>query len=44
MAGQGTMMLELLDALPDLDAVVVPVGGGGMLRYKERYTYMYACV
>ena len=31
MAGQGTMGLEILDQLPDLDAVVVPVGGGGLL-------------
>ncbi|WP_341473988.1 threonine ammonia-lyase [Desulfofundulus thermobenzoicus] len=30
-AGQGTVGLELLDELPDLDAVVVPVGGGGLL-------------
>lgn len=30
-AGQGTAALELLDDVPDLDAVVVPVGGGGML-------------
>ncbi|MGH7542825.1 MAG: pyridoxal-phosphate dependent enzyme [Gemmatimonadota bacterium] len=31
MAGQGTAALELLDDVPDLDAVVVPVGGGGLL-------------
>jgi threonine dehydratase len=30
-AGQGTGLLELLEDAPDLDAVVVPVGGGGML-------------
>jgi len=30
-AGQGTIGLELLEDLPDLDAVVVPVGGGGLL-------------
>jgi len=29
-AGQGTAMLELLHACPDLEAVVVPVGGGGL--------------
>ena len=29
-AGQGTCMLELLEDAPDLDAVVVPVGGGGL--------------
>ena len=30
-AGQGTGALELLAEVPDLDAVVTPVGGGGML-------------
>ncbi len=30
-AGQGTIGLELLDQLPDIEAVVVPVGGGGLL-------------
>jgi threonine dehydratase len=30
-AGQGTLGLELLEQLPELDAVVVPVGGGGLL-------------
>jgi threonine dehydratase len=30
-AGQGTVALELLEEVPDLDAVVVPVGGGGLL-------------
>lgn len=30
-AGQGTIGLELLDQLPDLDAVVVPIGGGGLI-------------
>jgi threonine dehydratase len=31
MAGQGTMGLEILEQCPDLEAVVVPVGGGGLL-------------
>jgi len=31
MAGQGTMALEILDQTPDVDAIVVPVGGGGLL-------------
>lgn len=31
MAGQGTAMVELLEQIRDLDAVVVPVGGGGLL-------------
>jgi threonine dehydratase len=30
-AGQGTMGLEIIEQVPDLDAVVVPVGGGGLL-------------
>lgn len=30
-AGQGTAALELLEDVPDLEAVVVPVGGGGLL-------------
>lgn len=30
-AGQGTVALELLEQVPDLDTVVVPVGGGGLL-------------
>jgi threonine dehydratase len=30
-AGQGTIGLELLDQLPDVQAVVVPVGGGGLI-------------
>jgi threonine dehydratase len=30
-AGQGTVALELLDAAPDVDVLVVPVGGGGLL-------------
>jgi threonine dehydratase len=31
MAGQGTVGLELLDEVPDLDAIVVPIGGGGLI-------------
>jgi threonine dehydratase len=30
-AGQGTLGLELLEQLPDLEAVVVPIGGGGLI-------------
>lgn len=30
-AGQGTVGLEILDDLPQLEAVVVPVGGGGLI-------------
>ena len=31
MAGQGTIMLEMLEEEPDLDAVIIPVGGGGLI-------------
>jgi threonine dehydratase/serine racemase len=31
MAGQGTLALELLEDVPDLHALIIPVGGGGML-------------
>lgn len=31
MAGQGTIALELLQQVPALDAIVAPVGGGGLL-------------
>ena len=30
-AGQGTAALELIDASPELDVVIAPVGGGGLL-------------
>ena len=30
-AGQGTIGLELLEALPNLDVLVVPIGGGGLI-------------
>ncbi|QJW94215.1 pyridoxal-phosphate dependent enzyme [Frigoriglobus tundricola] len=30
-AGQGTVALELLEDVPDLDALITPVGGGGLL-------------
>lgn len=29
--GQGTVALELLEDYPDLDAIVVPIGGGGLI-------------
>lgn len=31
MAGQGTLGLEMAQDLPDLDAVLVPIGGGGLI-------------
>lgn len=30
-AGQGTIGLEILEQLPDMDAVIVPIGGGGLI-------------
>jgi threonine dehydratase len=30
-AGQGTIALEMLDVVPDLDVLVVPIGGGGLI-------------
>ncbi len=30
-AGQGTIALEIVDQLPDVDAIVVPIGGGGLI-------------
>ena len=30
-AGQGTMGLEILEQVPDVDLVIVPVGGGGLI-------------
>jgi threonine dehydratase len=31
MAGQGTVALELLEQVPDLDVIVCPIGGGGLI-------------
>jgi len=31
MAGQGTLALELLEDAPDLETLVIPVGGGGLI-------------
>jgi threonine dehydratase len=49
MAGNGTIALELLEDLPDLDTVVVPWGGGGLtcgiasvLRAKVPHVKIYA--
>jgi threonine dehydratase len=30
-AGQGTIALEMLEQVPDLDVLVVPIGGGGLI-------------
>ena len=49
MAGNGTIGLELLEDLPDLDAVVIPWGGGGLacgiasvLRVRALHVKIYA--
>lgn len=31
MAGQGTIGLEIADQVDNIDAVVVPIGGGGLI-------------
>lgn len=50
MAGQGTIGLEILEDLPDLDAVIIPWGGGGLscgiasaLRALKPEVKLYAC-
>lgn len=50
MAGNGTIGLEILEDLPDVDAVVIPYGGGGLscgiasaLRALKPTTQVYAC-
>ena len=30
-AGQGTIALEMLEEVPDLDVLVIPIGGGGLI-------------
>jgi threonine dehydratase len=50
MAGNGTIGLEILEDLPDVDAVVIPYGGGGLsggiasaVRALKPDTRVYAC-
>ncbi len=50
MAGNGTIGLEILEDLPDVDAVLIPYGGGGLssgiasaLRALRPQTRVYAC-
>ena len=31
MAGQGTIALEILEDVPDLEAILIPIGGGGLI-------------
>src|SRR5437899_7699601 len=49
-AGNGTIGLEILEDLPNVDAVVVPYGGGGLIggiataiKARRRRTNVYAC-
>ncbi len=49
-AGNGTIGLEILEDLPDVDAIVVPYGGGGLscgiasaVRALKPNTRLYAC-
>ncbi len=50
MAGNGTIGLEILEDLPDVDAVLIPWGGGGLccgiasaIRVLKPDTKLYAC-
>jgi threonine dehydratase len=50
MAGNGTIGLEILEDLPDVDAIVIPYGGGGLssgiataVRALKPATKIYAC-
>ncbi len=50
MAGHGTMGLEIIEDLPDVDAVIIPFGGGGLtcgvasaVRVLKPDTRLYAC-
>jgi threonine dehydratase len=50
MAGNGTIGLEILESLPDADAVLIPYGGGGLscgiasaLRARKPDLRIYAC-
>ena len=31
LAGQGTMGLEVVEQVPDMDAIIIPVGGAGLI-------------
>lgn len=49
-AGHGTIGLEILEDLPDVDAVIIPFGGGGLssgiataIRALKPGTKIYAC-
>ena len=50
MAGNGTIGLEILEDLPDVDAILIPYGGGGLstgiasvVRALKPNTRLYAC-
>jgi threonine dehydratase len=49
-AGNGTIGLEILEDLPNMDSVIIPFGGGGLatgiataLRGRKQNTRVYAC-
>ena len=35
-AGQGTIGLEILEDLPEVETVLLPVGGGGLISWRAR--------
>lgn len=41
-AGQGTIALEMLESIPELDTIVVPVGGGGLISGIASYVKQVA--
>jgi len=43
-AGQGTVGLEILDDLPDVETIVVPIGGGGLISGIATAAHGYARV
>lgn len=42
MAGQSTIALEILEELPDLQNIIIPVGGGGLIAGMSEAIRMYA--
>ena len=43
-AGQGTIGLEIIDDLPDVDLILTPVGGGGTYTFRARFRQSKATV
>lgn len=40
-AGQGTVAVEILKSLPDVEAIVIPIGGGGLIGGMSAYIKYY---